>query len=219
MNRPQVKICGVTRPEDARIAEQAGASYVGAILVPESPRFVEPEGAERIARSVRIPLVAVAGETDATRLAQMAERSGSGAVQLHGEVTPETVGFLREAGDWELWKAVRVRSGTDITDAFAEFGSSVDLFLLDGWHEDKLGGTGMTFPWETLETVRGSLPVGVRLGVAGGLSVENVRSAVERLDPDLVDVSSGVESEPGRKDLRRVREFVKRAIRAEIRRR
>jgi phosphoribosylanthranilate isomerase len=201
----------LARPTDAQTAEAAGASYVGAIFVPGSPREVSPEVASTLAESVTIPLIAVVADLRATEAARIARRAGAGGIQLHGAESPAVVRVLREEGDWELWKAVRVRSETDIVEASDRFGELVDLLLLDGWKAGLLGGTGTAFPWGALESVRRRIPGSLQIGVAGGLSAENVGEAVFRMDPDLVDVSSGVESSPGTKDPLQVRSFVESA--------
>jgi len=214
VERPRVKVCGLARPTDAQTAEAAGAAYVGAIFVPGSPREVSPEVASTLAESVAIPLIAVVADLGAAEAARIAGRAGAGGIQLHGAESPGVVRALREAGDWELWKAVRVRSETDIMEAIDCFGDLVDLLLLDGWKAGSLGGTGTAFPWGALESVRPKIPANLQIGVAGGLSAENVGDAVFRLDPDLVDVSSGVESSPGTKDPLQIRSFVESVRRA-----
>jgi uncharacterized protein with PIN domain len=93
-----------------------------------------------------------------------ARRAGARALQLHGDESEETVARLRDLGEWELWKAVRVRSGAEIRPAVRRFRDLVDLLLLDGWHPRLLGGTGRSFPWEALEEVRSGLPGELRLG-------------------------------------------------------
>ena len=208
----RVKICGLTRPVDARVAEQSGASYAGAVLVPGSPRRVSLSQASTLARAVEIPLVIVISDLGPDEAAAAAKRAGAGGIQLHGDESPEMVRELRGKGPWELWKAVRVRSRDDIVRALDQFGALVDLLLFDGWQADQLGGTGTGFSWEALDSVRGVISSAVRVGVAGGLSPENVEEAVTQLEPDLVDVSSGVESSPGTKDHERVRKFVRRAL-------
>jgi len=207
----KVKICGVTRPSDARLAEESGANYVGAVLVPGSPRQVSPELAGTLAAAVTIPLVAVVAGLSPRQTANMARAAGASVIQLHGEESAGEVAVLRELGEWELWKAVRVRTAEDITGAAATFGDVVDLLLLDGWHPSALGGTGTSFDWSEAAAIRTRLPPGIRLGVAGGLTPENVEEAVRRLVPDLVDVVTGVEASPGIKDPDRVRTFVHRA--------
>ena len=208
---PSVKICGLTRPEDARLAEESGASHVGAVLVPGSPREITASRASELARTVSVPLVIVTADLGSEDAAVAAERAGAGAIQLHGDEPPDQLRELRRKGPWELWKAVRVRSRDDILRAMEEYGSLVDVLLLDGWKKGELGGTGTVFPWTAMDSVREAAPLSLRIGVAGGLSPANVSEAVRRLDPDLVDVSSGVEVGPGIKDPEKVREFVRRA--------
>ena len=208
----RVKICGLTRPKDAQVAERAGASYVGAVLVPTSPRRVSSSTAFELAAAVSIPLVVVTADLTPDEAAEAAQRTRAGGIQLHGDESPETVKELRERGSWELWKAVRVRSRDDILSALERFEDLVDLILLDGWHADQLGGTGTAFPWGAMDSIRQTAAPGVRIGVAGGLSPENVEGAVTRLAPDLVDVSSGVEVSPMAKDHERVRSFVRNAL-------
>lgn len=202
-----VKICGLTRPGDAEAAARLGADWVGVILVPETPRARSPEEARVIGVAAGRPLVVVvAGETpDAA--ARMAERAGAGAIQFHGDASPDELARLREQGAWELWKALRVRPGDRLLDEARRWDGAADLLLLDAWHPTRLGGTGTVFPWEALEAVRASWPPTLELGVAGGLAPATVGEAVRRLRPDLVDVSSGVEARPGEKDLDKLRAF------------
>lgn len=208
-NAAMFKICGLTRPADARFAEEAGASYVGAILVEGSPRRVSPAEASRIAAAVSIPLVIVTADLPAETVAEAAATARAGGVQLQGDESPATIRTLRSLGDWELWKAVRVRSLDDVRRGLERFGPIVDLLLLDAWHPTKLGGTGTSFDWERIAPAREELSGGLRLGVAGGLSPENVAEAIAVLGPSLVDVSSGVESRPGVKDHERIRAFAR----------
>jgi phosphoribosylanthranilate isomerase len=208
----KVKICGQTRPEDARMAEEAGASYVGAVLVETSPRAVTPERAREISAAVDVPLAIVIGDLDPSSAAAAAEVAGAGVVQVHGGATPEDFVWLRERGPWELWKAVRVRTRADAVDAIDRFGEVADLVLLDGWSPAALGGSGTRFPWEDAIDLRPGGPTGLRIGAAGGLTPANVGEVVRRLVPDLVDVSSGVEVTPGIKDPEKVRDFVRRAL-------
>ncbi len=207
---PAFKICGLTRTVDAQVAAAAGASYVGAILVPGSPRRVEVEVAAELASAVSIPLVVVTADLGPLEAAAAATAAGARGIQLHGAESPATVRALREAGDWELWKAVRVRTPDDALAAVDLFGLLVDLLLLDSWHPWKLGGTGAPFAWTSLASLREGLPERLRLGVAGGITPENVEEAVALLRPDLVDVGSGVEESPGVKDHRRIGELARR---------
>ena len=209
---PQVKICGLTRVDDARFAARAGASYLGAVLVPASPRCLSPGRARALASAVRLPLVVVVADLAVDEAARMAETAGAAVIQLHGSEPASDVEALRARGGWELWKAVRVREREDILRAMDRYGGLVDLLLLDAWSERGLGGTGVSFPWELWDSSRDGGGGGLRIGVAGGLSPDNVGEAVGQLGPDLVDVSSGVESCPGVKDPSRVEAFIRRAL-------
>ncbi|MEX1257070.1 MAG: phosphoribosylanthranilate isomerase [Gemmatimonadota bacterium] len=207
----KVKICGLTRPEDAILAQDAGASYIGAVLVSDSPRVVSPERARELSSAVTIPLVIVTGDLDPEVVAEAAETAGAAVIQVHGEASPQDLAELRARGSWELWKAVRVRTRADVIAGLAWFGEVADLLLLDGWHPSALGGSGTPFPWEEAMALDAEVRSGLRIGAAGGLSPENVAEVVRRLAPDLVDVSSGVEASPGIKDPGKVRDFVRRA--------
>jgi phosphoribosylanthranilate isomerase len=202
----RIKVCGLTRIEDARAAEAAGAHWIGAVLVPDTPRRIGPDDAARLANAVSLPLAIVVADVPAGEAADAALRSGARAIQLHGMEDPGTLLRLREMGDWELWKAVRVRSGDDALAAAREFAEAADLLLLDRWDPLRLGGTGAPFDWDEVGLRRAEIPL--PLGVAGGLDPENVADAIRRLRPDLVDASSGLESAPGIKDPDRIRAFV-----------
>lgn len=211
MTSLRLKICGLTRREDARIAASLGASYLGTVLVPSSPRFVEPEEAWRLTEGLGVPGVAVVAGLSAGDAADLARRAGSEILQLHGDESPETVDELRSAGPWRVWKALRVRGRETLEEEIPRYVDVADGILLDGWHPERLGGTGTTFSWDEaaphLEPLRGR----VELIVAGGLTPGNVARAVSALDPDTVDVSSGVESAPGVKDSSLLRTLFRRA--------
>jgi phosphoribosylanthranilate isomerase len=191
--------------------EEAGATHLGVVHVPGSPRFVTEDRAREIGAQVSIPFVLVVAGLEAEAAARAAGSVGADVIQRHGDEPEAVVQALRERGGWELWKVVRVRDRDAITAAATRYGDLVDLLLLDGWHPRALGGTGTGFPWSFLREVRAELPTGLRIGVAGGLTPENVAEAVTALEPDLVDVSSGVERSPGIKDPEGVRTFVLRA--------
>lgn len=213
--RVAVKICGVTRPEDAAAAVRSGADFVGAILSPGFGRSVVPEHAAGYpldAPGGRARLVAVMVDPSLDEAVEIARRSGASVLQLHGDEPPELFGELRERGPWTLWKAVKVRSGSDLDEAVRRYGGVVDALLLDGAPAGASGGGhGARFPWEVAATVRDALPPTVSLVVAGGLTPENVPDAIGRLGPDVVDVSSGVEAARGIKDPDAIRAFVRAA--------
>lgn len=208
----QVKICGLTRPADAEYAAAAGADYLGCVLVPSSPRAVDAERARGVSSAAPgVPLVLVVAGLGVTELEAAATVAGASVLQLHGDETPDLVRALRSRGPWRVWKGVRVRDAASAREALDRWGGIVDGILLDGWAPHQLGGTGTPFPWEEVASLRPAVPEGTLLIAAGGLKPENVGRAVSLLRPDVVDVSSGVESTPGVKDPARVREFVLRA--------
>lgn len=207
----RVKLCGMTRTRDAAAAARAGADLIGAVLVPESPRRVSVQAARELGRAAGLPLVLVVADLSEDLILEAAGAAGAAAIQLHGRETASFVRRLRDRGDWELWKALRVRTPAEIRRAVEAYGEVADMLLLDAWHPTRLGGTGTRFPWHALEAVRSEVPGPLRLGVAGGLTPDNVGEAVRRLGPHLVDVSSGVERAPGRKDPKRMAAFVEAA--------
>jgi phosphoribosylanthranilate isomerase len=129
-------------------------------------------------------------------------------LQLHGAETPEEAAELRAAGPWRVWKAVRVRDEEDLLDAVDLYAEVVDGLLLDGWSAHAEGGTGTRFDWDDVAPHRVLLPETCELIVAGGLTSESVAHMVDVLRPDVVDVSSGVESAPGRKSASKMAAFV-----------
>jgi phosphoribosylanthranilate isomerase len=198
----KVKVCGITRREDAEAAVAFGADALGFNFYPRSPRYLEPAVAREIIRRLPpfvVPVGVFVNVPDPLDLERQASESGVTAIQLHGDESPDYCRRLR----WRtLIKAVRVDSGFDPR---AAAGFPVQALLLDSKDESLFGGTGRTFDWE-LASGLGSLPVPVIL--AGGLNPSNVAAAMRRLKPYAVDVCSGVESEPGTKDLDRLRAFM-----------
>lgn len=208
---PAVKICGLTRREDALAAADAGADLLGVVVVPSSPRAVSVEAARAIGEGIDVPLALVTADRDPHELAREAREVGAEVLQLHGKESSGDVERLRDAGDWALWKAVRIREAGDLEEALRRFGGLVDAIHLDGWHPRRLGGTGIRFPWNEVARVRDRIPDGMTLVAAGGLTPENVGEAVQLLRPDVVDVSSGVEARPGIKDPTKLMAFIRAA--------
>lgn len=213
MGELRVKICGLTRLQDARAAAEAGADYLGVVVVPETPRTVTPADARRIRGDTGVTLALVSADRPPERLARDAETAGAGVLQLHGTESPDDVRRLRDAGEWTIWKSVRVREPADVEEALLRFGELVDGLHLDAWHPRRIGGTGVRFPWEAVRELRHRVPDGTDVVAAGGLDPDNVAEAIAVLRPEVVDVSSGVERAPGVKDGSRIRAFV-RAVRA-----
>ena len=198
----KVKICGITNVEDALLAVSAGADAVGFVFHESSPRFVFPEQAGAIIR-VLPPFIQVVGlfvNADIGFVNETSDLCGLDLVQLHGDEPPEYCGQVNR----RVIKAFRVK---DITSLDPLKNYQVSGYLLDAWSPAAYGGTGMSFNWEVAKVAEKYNPI----ILAGGLTPENVMSAVEIVAPYAVDVSSGVEAAPGKKDPDKVREFVRRA--------
>ena len=211
MSELGVKICGITPPEDALVAQELGADYLGMILSQGFSRSILPDEAVDIGLVAETPLVAVLVDESLDEAQRIAELSGASVIQLHGEENVEYVEELRRRGMWTIWKAVRVRDPEDVTRAVEGLGTSVDGLLLDGWHPDRPGGSGVSFAWEGVRVMRDQIPSALKVIVAGGLTPGNVADAVRVLRPDVVDVVSGVELNIRRKDPERIGAFVRNA--------
>jgi phosphoribosylanthranilate isomerase len=200
----RVKICGITNWADAEMALSAGAHALGFNFYPPSPRYIPPSHARMI--STRMPsgvdAVGVFVNTNYEETDEIALSTDLDVVQLHGEEPLATVEQI--SGGWPLIKAFRV--GPDFDPAsLAAYKKLTDFFLLDGFSEELRGGTGQTFDWsKALEAKRYG-----RIFLSGGLTPENVGDAVRQVRPFAVDVCSGVEASPGKKDAARVREFIR----------
>src|SRR5690606_10912911 len=200
---------GVCRPADAATAARAGAHYVGVVLAPGFARSQTVESAAPIldaaagARRAGVFIDATLGE-----MVEAAERLRLDVVQLHGSEPPERVAALAAAGRWQVWKAVRPRDPREIGAAARAYAGAADALLLDAWDPTRPGGTGVALAWDELAGERGLLPRALRVVLAGGLTPDNVATAVRRMAPAAVDVSSGVEERPGEKSEERMRAFI-----------
>lgn len=199
----RVKICGITRAEDALCAADAGADAVGLVFFSGSKRFVTVEQAQAVVRALP-PMVSSVGlfvNADADVVAAILRQVPLDILQFHGDEPPE---FCRQF-DRLYWKAVRVRSRADI-EAAAEHYHDARALLLDAYAPDQYGGTGQAFDWTMLpETV--SMP----WILAGGLTADNVRDAVRQSGAVAVDVSGGVEVAAGIKDSSKIQAFIRAA--------
>lgn len=207
-----VKICGLTRGEDASCAAASGARYAGAILA-GGPRRLTTDGARAVFdHAGTATRVVVVGHEPVDDLVHVAMAAGADIVQLHGDPSARMVLDLRERWPGGIWAALRVPvHGFDVDRAAALF-AVADGVVLDAFVEGQLGGTGVTMDWRAMKgplaRVRAAADSTALCVLAGGLRPDNVRLAVELLSPDVVDVSSGVESAPGIKDHERVRRFI-----------
>jgi len=206
MGRVRVKICGITSREDAECAAACGADALGFIFYPSSPRHVTPQEASRIIDALP-PFVTPVGvfvNEPADSVRRAVEMAGLRAVQLSGDEPPEACQELPVP----VIRTVRVRAGFSVDDLSAY---PVGTFHLDTQREGQYGGTGTTFDWNL---ARDAARVR-RVIVAGGLTPGNVADAIRITRPYGVDSGSGVEAEPGRKDHRKLADFVRAARSAE----
>jgi phosphoribosylanthranilate isomerase len=199
----QVKICGITSLEDARVAVDCGADALGFVFYPPSPRYVTPAQAARIVAALP-PFVTTVGlfvDVPAAEVDETVACCGLDRVQLHGHETPEYCRRMRRP----VIKAIRMKNAESLT-SVADY--TVAAYLLDAYVEGALpGGNGAAFAWELAARVKthGSIIL------AGGLTPENIETAIAQVQPDGVDVSSGVERRPGVKDQHKIRQFIVRA--------
>ena len=192
-----VKICGLTRPDDAWLASELGASAVGMIFWAGSPRAIAPEMAREVAAAVPPHVLTVGVFVDATRdeIARVAELVPLGAVQLHGA---EDAAFA-SALPWPVIKAVALPVDGTMPDV--EQWSPATRILLDAFDPVRRGGTGRTVDWRRAGMVATRRPI----ILAGGLRPDNVGAAINQVRPAGIDVSSGVELGPGVKDRTKLR--------------
>lgn len=196
----KVKICGITSVADAVAAAEAGADMIGLMFYERSPRRITVELAAEISRAVSpfIVKVGVFVNPDEDTVMRAIGDCGVSLLQFHGEETPE---FCAQFGAMSM-KAFRVR---DAGSLLALPNYPTDAYLLDAYSPDAHGGTGAKFNWDlALEAKHHGKPI----FLAGGLTPENVGAAVRQVHPFGVDVSSGVESAPGKKDPAKVRAFI-----------
>ncbi len=198
-----VKICGITNLPDALAAAEAGADALGFMFFDRSPRAVTVDTAMQIARALPAHIVkaGVFVNPEEDLVVEASRRCGLNLLQFHGEEAPE---FCLQFGLMSM-KAFRIRDAASLA-ALANY--PTDAWLLDAYNPQKAGGTGETFNWD-LAIEAGKL--GRPIFLAGGLTPENVGDAVARVRPYGVDVSSGVEASPGRKDHAKLSAFVKAA--------
>ena len=203
----KIKICGVTRVEDAVAAVHAGADFIGINFWPQSKRYVQRERGAELARAVRdagaAQVVGVFVDASQTEVATITEHVSLDIVQLHGDETPDTAAAIAQATARPVWKAIAARGPDDVA-ALAQW--SVDAILLDTPTPGR-GGSGVTFDWSLARAARAQLPTRPLI-LAGGLAPDNVGRAVAEVAPWAVDVASGVESAPGVKDVVRITAFV-----------
>jgi phosphoribosylanthranilate isomerase len=204
LSRTKVKICGITNAEDAIAAVEAGADALGFVFYRKSPRYIEPTLARQIVRCLP-PLVIPVGvfvDEDQQVVRNLMDDCGLALAQLHGN---ESAIYCKELGRTVL-KALRVKDRSTFL-ALAEFRAGVRGFVLDAFSDQAYGGTGQVIDWQlAAEAARVASVL-----LAGGLTPDNVEKATQTVQPYGVDVSSGVERAPGKKDHEKVRAFIRAA--------
>ena len=200
----KVKICGITNLEDALAALFSGADAVGFVFYKKSPRFIQPLKARNISRILpkKILRVGVFVNEKEETVKKIAKVCKLGALQFHGNESPE---YCRKFKGYKVIKAFRVSKEIDLGEVskYKVFGC-----LFDTFSKAKAGGTGKKFNWNLLKNID---KISGQVFLSGGLTAANVKSAVKKLKPDWVDVSSSVEVRPGKKDHKKIQKFIKAA--------
>jgi phosphoribosylanthranilate isomerase len=199
----RIKICGITNVEDALAAVDLGADALGFIFVPETPRYIEPQNAARVINKLPpfITKVGVFADEPLENISQIIQTCGLNAIQLHGSETPEYCDKIRVRSRAIIIKSFRVKDRHSLS-PIPEY--KVSAYLLDTYVKGKKGGTGETFNWDlAIEAKKYG-----RIMIAGGLTPENVAEAIRHVQPYAVDVGSGVEARPGKKDHAKIKAFI-----------
>jgi phosphoribosylanthranilate isomerase len=208
----RVKICGITRREDAELAVELGAWALGLIFHEESPRKADLDVAVAIGSEFRrqAEVVGVFVNRELSEVAEIADACSLTMLQLHGDEGPVYCDELRRRTGLKIMKAARVRDAASLQalNAFRH----VDYHLVDAHHPDLFGGTGETFDWELLKTRRSKVP----LVLSGGLTPENVTAAIQTTHPAAVDTASGTEGSPGVKDPAKLTAFFRAVEQATV---
>ena len=218
-----IKICGLTKLDQAQAIAQMGVNALGFICVSSSPRYISPTAIGQITSSLlsaqieisrlsKLDLIGVFLNASISEISETVALAGLNAVQLHGDESPEFCDRMRSQlstinPKTKLIKALRVKNQLGLEQAHL-FSNVVDAVLLDAYDPHMAGGTGKTLDWQMLRDFRPNCD----WWLAGGLSPENVANAIAQVCPDGLDVSSGVERSAGDKDLTKVEQFVKRCI-------
>lgn len=205
----KVKICGVRTPAVIEVAAEAGADYVGLVIFPQSPRHVEIEEARVLAAIAKGKLgtVAVLVDPDDALIDEVVERVRPDLLQLHGAETPERVAAIKARAGLPVMKAIAIAEAADVANA-SIYAGSADYLLFDAKAPASAtlpGGNGVAFDWHALKNAKAPF------ALSGGLTPDTVGEAIMLTGATLVDVSSGVEREPGEKDVTLVRRFIQAA--------
>ena len=214
----RVKICGITKLEQGQAIANMGATALGFICFPKSPRYITPENIRDIIEKLpkNIDKIGVFVNPEIDLLSEIIINTKLNGIQLHGDESPEFCNQLRQSipNNIEIIKGLRIKSPQDLTKANI-YKNYIDTLLLDAYHPDKLGGTGKTLDWKILEEFHPTFP----WLLAGGLNPENVTEAIQQFilvsESQIefnhnfcgIDLSSGVETAPGDKNLVKVKKL------------
>lgn len=210
--RVDVKVCGLTRPVDSRAAAELGARYVGVIFA-GGPRRLDAARARDVldAAGVAVQRVGVFGGSEPADIGLTIREARLDIAQLHADPSVDDVRAARDASGAKIWAVVRVNGELSVSELDALW-EAADALVLDSKVSGMLGGTGAPFDWDAARAA--AADHAAPLVVAGGLTATNVARAIEALSPNIVDVSSGVESSPGIKDRSRISDFMDAVRRA-----
>ncbi|ENR02775.1 N-(5'-phosphoribosyl)anthranilate isomerase [Brucella ovis IntaBari-2006-46-332] len=202
-----IKICGLKTPEAVAAALDGGATHIGFIFFPKSPRHITPDAAARLraAATGRAVTVAVTVDADDEALDEIVKTVRPDMLQLHGGETPERVRFLKERYNLPVMKAFSIREAGDL-EAIAPYRGIADRFLFDAKPpkgSELPGGNGISFDWNLLA----ALDADIDYMLSGGLNADNIAEALLKTGAPGIDISSGVECAPGEKDVRLIENF------------
>ena len=204
-----VKICGLTRPEDAEQAAGAGASYLGVVFAGGPRRVSFARAADVVAASRGVPVLGVFGDQSVQEILSLARDVGLSGAQLHGSYSRDDAARLGSAG-LIVWRVVRIASPADL-DRLGEASLDAETVLVEPRVPHADGGSGVPLDLAIAVEARSRL-AGVRMALAGGLTAQTVGAALALVRPDVADVSSGVESLPGIKDHAKIARFVEAVL-------
>jgi phosphoribosylanthranilate isomerase len=211
----RVKICGITKPEQGRTIAQLGATALGFICVPHTPRYVSIAQIQAVVADLPInpelgsipDRIGVFVDASLPTICQPVLAAGLNGVQLHGSESPAFCQQLRqELPGVEIIKAFRLKTPDHSLTQISDYQNCVDTLLLDAYHPQQYGGTGQALDWQQLQPLQPDFP----WFLAGGLNPDNIVKALDCLQPTGIDVSSGVERSPGDKDVVKVVQLFER---------
>ena len=202
----KVKICGITNEKDALNAAKLGADYIGFNFYKKSPRYIDEKKAKEIINKIpaRIKKVGVFVNEDADAIIKISKNLGLDLIQLHGDETLQYCKKVKKQAKIKIIKAFRIKDKKDVH-KINHYKDHADYFMFDAYTEKLFGGTGKIFDWHLVNGIKKPF------FLSGGLNPENVFNAILISLPFAVDVASGVEKKPGKKDYNKIKKFIEAA--------